>query len=281
MNPCIIMRCRNDMPIIAETLAMVKRQRMESRLIVLDNGSTDGTLEEVAKYTDNIVAVPHYVPGPVLNQGMAAAEGEYVVFLNSDCTPQNDRWLENLLAGFDSDNVAAVFGRQVPRPGCWPLYARDTEATFGDGRLQQYWRHCFSMASSAIRRSVWQDMKFSETLQYSEDVDWTWRARQRGHEIRYVKDSVVAHSHNYTWREYYRRQYGEGKADAMIFDWLAWQRSWFRFSLLPYGRQILSDCKYCLKRGRLLWALYSPYLRSAQLLGRRAGFNAGWRERTA
>ena len=277
MNPCIIMRSYNDMPLIADTLAAVDQQTTSFELISLDNESTDNTLLEIRKYTDRTINIPKgtYVPGRVLNQGMAVSHGEFVVFLNSDCTPQNELWLKTLLAGFADDNVAAVFGRQIPRPDCHPIFAKDTEDTFGDGSNQKYWRHCFSMASSAIRRSVWEKMKFDEDIQYSEDIDWTWRARQKGHEIRYVADSIVMHSHNYNLRQFYRRHYGEGRAEAVIFDWSKWEQSLIRYSLLPYIRQIMSDEKYCLSHFFLGACFYSPVLRLAQLLGRRAGFKDG------
>jgi len=271
------MRSYNDMPLIADTLAAVDQQTTSFELISLDNESTDNTLLEIRKYTDRTINIPKgtYVPGRVLNQGMEASHGEFVVFLNSDCTPQDELWLKNLLAGFTDDNVAAVFGRQIPRPDCHPIFAKDTEDTFGDGSNQKYWRHCFSMASSAIRRSVWEEMKFDEDIQYSEDIDWTWRARQKGYEIRYVADSIVMHSHNYNLRQFYRRHYGEGRAEAVIFDWSKWEQSLFRYSLLPYIRQIINDEKFCLSHFSLGACFYSPVLRLAQLLGRRAGFKDG------
>jgi rhamnosyltransferase len=275
------MRSHNDMPLIADTLAMLCRQRHPFDLVVFDNASTDGTAEEIRRYTDRIVHVPAgaYVPGRVLNRGMACAESPYVVFLNADCTPQHEDWLERLLAGFADDRTAAVFGRQMPRPDCHPLYARDTEETFGDGSRQRYWRHCFSMAASAIRKSVWDAMPFDERLQYSEDIDWTWRARRQGYRILYAPDAVALHSHNYTLRQLYRRQYGEGRAEAFIFDWPSWQRSLLRYTILPYGRQVLNDWRYCLKRGAFGAAAYAPLLRLAHMTGRRRGFMDGWRTR--
>jgi rhamnosyltransferase len=280
MATCIIMRSYNDMPLIRETLVALHRQDHPFRLIALDNESTDGTLEELKRYTADIETIPQgtYVPGRVLNRGMAMSTGELVVFLNSDCTPQHQEWLRKLLQGFDRDRTAAVFGRQIPRPDCHPLLAKDTEDTYGDGARQQSWRHCFSMAASAIRRSVWQDMPFREEIQYSEDIDWTWRARQKGWNIRYVPDAVVMHSHNYTLRQFYRRHYGEGKAEAAIFDWSPWERSFVRYSLLPCIRQIVDDSRYSLARGLLGAAAFSPTLRLAQMLGRRKGFCAGLKE---
>lgn len=284
MKPWVIMRARNDMPLVADTLAMLRRQSMPHRLAVFDNASVDGTREAAAAQADLIIDVPEgaYVPGRVLNQAMEATDGDTVAFLNSDCTPLDANWLARLLSGFDVSDpprVAAVFGRQLPRPDCLPLFARDTENTFGDGRLQRNWKHCFSMASSAIRRSVWRERNFNEAIQYSEDIEWTWAVRQMGFEIRYVAASQVYHSHNYTLKQWYRRQLGEGRADARIFDWPPWERSWPRYSLLPCVRQIMSDLKYCLRAGQAGAACQSPLLRGAQMLGRRRGFAAGWAER--
>jgi len=281
MDTFVVMRSYNDMPLVAQTLASLKRQDCNFKLIVFDNASTDGTRDEVSRYAEWVVDVPagEYVPGRVLNQAMEQTTGEKVVFLNSDCVPQHDSMLTNLLSGFSDRQTAAVFGRQIPQPDCWPLYAKDTEDTFGDGRRQKYWKHCFSMAVSAIRRSVWESMPFSEDLQYSEDIDWTWRVRQNGCRIQYVSDAVVMHSHNYTWRQWYCRQYGEGKADATIYAWTAWERNWLRFVALPYGRQVLSDLRYSLKRGHAAAAFYSPLFRLLQALGRRSGFQDGWKER--
>jgi rhamnosyltransferase len=67
------------------------------------------------------------------------------------------------------------------------------------------------MASSAISRQVWEQYPFRDDIQYSEDIDWTWRVRQKGFSIRYAADSVVEHSHNYTPLQFYRRQLGEGQ----------------------------------------------------------------------
>lgn len=280
MKTCVILRAHDDMPLVAETLAGLSRQEADVELIAFDNASEDGTLREIRKHTDRIVNVPRgeYVPGRVLNEAMRRSEGEVVVFLNSDCTPTDSRWLDRLLDGIREESVAAVFGRQIPRPDCHVLHAKDVEDTYGDGTRQGLWRHCFSMASSAIRRSVWEEMPFDEEIRYSEDIDWTWRARQSGHEIRYVASSVVYHSHNYSLGQLYRRHHGEGRAEATIFDWEPWERSLLRYSVLPWGRQVLSDWRHCLGRGALLSALSSPGMRLAQAIGRRRGFRRGLRE---
>ena len=275
MKPNVIMRAYNDMPLISETLTSLKRQNIAFELIALDNESDDGTREELDKYADKVINIPKgtYVPGKVLNQAMRESQGEFVVFLNSDCTPQNEFWLKNLLAGFDGDDkIAAVFGRQIPRKNCGKLFAKDTEDTFGSGERQKFWKHCFSMAASAIRRSVWDEMNFNENIQYSEDIEWTWQARQKGYKIKYVPDSIVAHSHNYSLKQFYKRHYGEGKAEADIFEWQPWEQSVVRYSLLPFARQVISDWKFSILKLDLISMIHSPLLRGSQMLGRRKGF---------
>ena len=278
MNPTVVLRSHNDMPLAEETLAALARQNRTHALAVFDNASTDGTLEAVSRHTDRIVQVPagEYIPGRVLNQAMEQSDGEFVVFLNADCTPLGEGWLDRLLAGFDHPSVAAVYGRQVARTGCDPLEACDLERTYGPSAAPSSRRHVFSMAAAAIRRSVWEDLRFDERLDYSEDIDWTWRARQRGNVIRYVPDAVAAHSHNYSLRALWRRHWGEGRAEAHIFDFdSAWKRSAIRYALLPWGRQVLGDWVWCLRRGALGAALRSPIYRLTMWTARLRGLREG------
>ncbi len=275
----VVMRSRNDMPLVRKTVAALARQTVQCELIALDNASVDGTREFLEEAASRVVAIPEaeYMPGRVLNQAMRMTSGEVVIFLNADCIPRGERWVERLLAGFTSSKVAAVFGRQIPRAECDPLFARDTEATFGDGTRQDRWRHCFSMAASAIRRSAWRAQPFDETLRYSEDIAWTWQAKRRGLAIGYVPDAVVTHSHNYTLRSWYRRQFGEGQAEAAIFTWSRWRRSLLRYTLLPLVAQTVGDWRYCARHGFLGSAGRTLLLRVAQGVGRRRGFLRGLR----
>ncbi len=279
----IIMRARNDMPLIKETLEMIGRQSIPFELIAFDNDSQDGTKELLEHSAKRVYRVPagKYIPGRVLNEAMRSVDPKapFVVFLNSDCEPADSFWLENLIKGFNDEKTGAVFGRQLPRPDCLPLFLKDTEDTFGDGTRQQYWKHCFSMASSAIRKSVWEELQFSETLQYSEDIDWTWRIRQMGWTVKYQQFSQVYHSHNYTRKQFAKRHRGEGKAEAVIFSWSRWEGTFLRYSLLPFLRQVKSDLLYALKHKDMRILISSPGLRFAQMAGRRRGFREGIKSR--
>lgn len=273
----VIMRSRNEGAQVFETLAALRRQTLPHRLIVLDNYSTDGTAAALAKAANVMIAVPEgaYVPGRVLNQGAGLARTETIVFLNADCTPEEPDLLEKLHNAVLDADVGAVFGRQIPRAGCHPLQARDTEDAFGDGSGQARFDHFFSMAVSAVRASTWRDFPFDEGLTYSEDIDWSWKVRRSGLEVRYVPEAVARHSHDYTLARWYRRHRGEGKAEAQIFDWSWWRGSLLRYSVLPFCAQLVRDWRYLIPRGHLGTVLYAPFYRMSQALGRRRGFMEG------
>lgn len=276
----VVMRCHNDMPLLDRTLTALNAQTQLSTLIAFDNASTDGSRELLEAVADEVhhVVEGQYVPGRVLNSATRVAKTEIVVFLNADCEPIGEDWLKTLIAPFADRRVGATFSRQRPRRDCHPLAARDTESAYGDGSQQGAWRHCFSMASCAIRRSLWVETAFDESLGYSEDIAWSLAIRRAGWHIQYVADSVVYHSHNYSNAAWRKRQFGEGKAEARIFSWSQWQRSFLRYSLLPLCRQMLRDARYCvsIRAWRGLAAI--PDYRMAQMAGRRQGLLEGLRE---
>ena len=272
----VIVRCCNDRQTIAATLNGIRAQSVPARIVVFDNDSDDGTTEIAHQLADEVVRVPRgtYVPGRVLNQAMGRCDGDIVVFLNSDCTPLDEHWLARLLDAMAPETVVAAFSRQLPRIGCHPLEALDIERCYGSGRRQRRSRHTFSMASSAVRRDVWQSAPFDEALQYSEDVHWTWQARRHGYRIAYAPESQVFHSHNYTLGQLLRRYRGEGRAEATIFSWTLWQRHVLRYSLLPWVRSVASDWSHCVRHGLWRHAVLSPLYRAVQAIGRRQGFLA-------
>ena len=281
MSNWVVMRSRNDMPLAAETLAALRGQSIEFELLVFDRGSTDGTREEALKHTEHVVDVPpdEWSPGRVLNQAMEMTEGELVAFLDADCTPADGGWLAYIHAAFTDVNVAGIFGRQIPDRGCHPLVAKDMEATFGEGVLEQRLRHGFSAASCGIRRSVWEHRPFNERIGRCEDMEWAWAVRKMGYAVLYAPNVRAYRSRGGSLSEHYRIHRVEGEAEAQVFEWTMWRRSLLRYTLAPYARRVLGDWLHCLPRLRLISAAYSPVFRGAQAVGRRAGFRRGWRNR--
>jgi rhamnosyltransferase len=271
------MRSKDDIRIIERTLKALRSQSIECQILNIDSGSTDGTLSVIRRFTDRLIEISpeSYIPGAVINRGMAETDGEFVVFLNSDAVPTSRDWLESLLGGFQSEQIGAVFGRQISRPYAHALVQLDTDRAFGDGFVSAKWKHFFSMANSAVRRTAWEHLPFSTSLRYSEDIDWTWRLKQRGVQVAYISEAIAEHSHNYTLHQSYVRQRGEGEADAQIYGKSVPEINLFRSFLLPLSAAWSRDVIYCLKSRRFAPIVHSLFLRPVQHLGRYSGYRKG------
>ena len=276
----IIMRSCNDRDVIRGTLEMVRAQSFtDYELRNFDSTSIDGTLDIIREFNEPERVVLNdpesYNPGRVLNSAVAATRGDILVFLNSDATPQSEEWLARLIEPLGDGRVAACYGRQTPRPNCRSLFVKDTERAFGDGLVAARWLHFFSMANSAVRRELLETHPFETGIQYSEDIEWSYRMRKLGHRIVYVAGAAAMHSHNYTLKQSYRRHFGEGKADAWIFRDGELNSSFLRYCILPCGREVLRDAGWAFRHRSMDALLHSLPLRAAQKWGRWRGFKTG------
>jgi rhamnosyltransferase len=276
----LVMRSFNEGWALKETLPAVAAQEFRDwQLIVIDSGSTDGSVELIraARPARFIQILPHeYRPGRVMNQGMELADTESVIFLNADATPQGSNWLRPLVESLQDPKTAAVFGRQIARPDCQAVFAADYDRCFGERRESDRWDHFFSMVSSGLRKDIWSRRGFLESMQYSEDDEYTRWAKAQGYAIVYRPDSVVMHSHNYTPRQAYKRSFGEAWALAAV--WSSDPENMTRTRKLYGGwlNDVRKDFAYCRQTGRLKEWSYAAKIRWAQRLGQRDGFKAGW-----
>jgi rhamnosyltransferase len=276
----IVLRSFNEAWALRSTLAALKTQSHRNwELIVFDSGSTDGSVDLIRHSgpAHFVQILPHeYRPGRVLNRGMELARHDRVIFLNADATPQGTGWLGPLVSALADPRVAAVFGRQIPRPDCAAVFARDYARCFDGDRDSARRGHFFSMVSSGLRRDAWARRGFRETMLYSEDDEYTRWCRAEGYRIAYRPDSVVMHSHNYTPSQAYKRSFGEAWALAAVWAGPKKDFDARRLLLLGWLREACGDLLYCQRTGRLNQFARGLAIRWQQRLGRLHGFRAGW-----
>jgi glycosyltransferase involved in cell wall biosynthesis len=83
----VVIPCRNAVEFIGATLASVLAQdHADLELIVVDDGSTDGSGQEIARFGERVraVTVPHGGACRARNVGLALATGDAVIFLDAD-----------------------------------------------------------------------------------------------------------------------------------------------------------------------------------------------------
>ena len=107
----IVMRSFNEGWALRDTLPALQAQDYPNwELIVIDSGSTDGSVELIraARPKHFIqIAPPEYNPARVMNHGMQLAGYEFGIFLNADATPQTSHWLGPLVKALQDPRVAA------------------------------------------------------------------------------------------------------------------------------------------------------------------------------
>ncbi|HTB81348.1 MAG TPA: glycosyltransferase [Opitutaceae bacterium] len=275
----IIMRSFNEAWALRKTLPALQAQEYKNwELIVIDSGSSDGSVELIQQAGPRhlLEILPHeYQPGRVLNTGMRLARSDVVIFLNADATPQDSQWLGPLVMALQDPQTAAVFSRQMPRPDCRAVFASDYDRCFGASRESAGWDHFFSMVSSGLRRDIWARRGFLESMQYSEDDEYTRWCRSQGHRIVYCPESVVTHSHNYAPRQAYKRSFGEAWALSAMGVAQDRRPAWSRTVALGWLNDVRRDLGFCFRMRRLPeWPQGWP-IRWAQRRGRLDGFRAG------
>lgn len=277
----IIMRSFNEAWALRETLPALQAQEYKNwELIVIDSGSTDGSQELLrsAQPKHFVQISPHeYNPAWVMNYGMQLVRSEFGIFLNADATPHGMDWLRPLVEALFNPQVAAVFGRQIPRPDCRAVFAHDYERCFGEKRESADWGHFFSMASSGIRRDIWAKRGFNKRMRYSEDDEYTRWCRAQGYKIIYVPESVAMHSHNYTPEQAYKRSFGEARALAAVWAGERTDFNFMRTALLGWLNDARRDLFFCARKKRLAEWPDALRIRWQQRQARLAGFEDGWK----
>lgn len=194
----VVIRARNEAFWLESCLFAISCQdypRFE--VILVDNGSTDATLDIARQYGCVIVPLGEgsFNYSKALNMGIAAGDGPFVTMVSAHCVPVDDQWLARLAMHFSEENVAAVYGRQEPLPDSNPTDKRDLWTTFGEDRKFQKRDYFFHNANSMIRRDLWSRIPFNERIHGVEDRDWAKKVQRQGYQIVYEPTARVFHHH--------------------------------------------------------------------------------------
>ena len=169
----IIIRTKNEERWISLCLRSVFDQNYKNfEVILVDNNSTDRTVEIAKQFKIKIVNIDLFKPGKAINDGIRNSSGEIIVCLSGHCIPVNNTWLENLIVDLSDTNVAGVYGRQQPLSFSSDFDKRDLLNLFGLDKKIQVKDSFFHNANSAIRREIWKKFPFNEDVTNIEDRVW-------------------------------------------------------------------------------------------------------------
>jgi len=216
----IVVRCCNEERHIGRLLHGIAAQTLKDiEIIIVDSGSTDRTCEIAQRFPARLLHVEpqRFSFGRSLNLGCAAASGEFVVAISAHCYPVCTDWLAKLLEPFADPLVAVTYGRQQGGPTT-RFAERRVFATWFPPTSDDSQSHPFcNNANAALRRAVWQRLRFDETLTGLEDLAFAKSAMAQSYRVAYIADAGVVHVHDETWRQVFNRYQREAIAFRSIF----------------------------------------------------------------
>ncbi len=199
---------------------LAAQTRLPDECLIVDGGSTDGTLELLSStqlpFPIRILSAPGANISTGRNIGIASASGDVVAITDAGTVAEPD-WLASLIAPFElSPNVdvsAGFFRPETPDRWTYALAA----ATLPDAEEIDEDRFLPSSRSVAVRRR-WFEAGFSypEWLDYCEDLVFDLQLRRAGARQVTARDAIVRFMPRRGPRSFFRQYYayarGDGKA---------------------------------------------------------------------
>lgn len=217
----VIIPTLNAQKYIEKLIDKLKAQKLEQELeiIIIDSASDDKTVQIARDAGARVLEInrDEFDHGGTRNLGWRSANGEIICFMTQDALPVDDLYLTNLIQGFEDNDVVMISGRQVPKSDA-NYVERLTRAfnytAISNVRSQKdiesmgIKAYFFSDVCAAYRRSFLEETGgFDSPIISNEDMLLAAKALQAGYRVRYEAKAEVYHSHNFSLRYQYCRNF--------------------------------------------------------------------------
>lgn len=209
----VLIPAHNEEKYISNCIASVVRTnwpREHLEILVIDHSSTDSTTALARSAGADVLHISSGNVGAVRNAGLAAAKGEFVAYVDGDCSVP-PTWLQTAIDLLESDaSIGAVGGPCLsPASGTWIERSLAPTAT---GPTSVTRVKAIATSSFIARASLLRELgKFDESLTSGEDDDMSNRIRARGLAVVSASDChIVHHGYPKTWWNVFKKEIWHG-----------------------------------------------------------------------
>jgi GT2 family glycosyltransferase len=266
----------NSVSLLPALLDSIAAAADEVELLVVDNGSTDGTVELLRERGVSHIALPTNLGfAAAMNRGAAATRAPFVLGLNAD-TVVAPGAIGTLAAALADDpglggvqpRILQLEGERPGDPDAARLYSAGMALT-ADGRAYETgagepqspdhrWpREVFGVCGAAclMRRELFSDIGGYDVGYFSfyEDVDLNVRGRIAGWRFEYVSEAIVWHAGNASWQQGFERA-GAENARLVARNRITTQAKFVPLTALPRIFAVEAGALYRAARQRRLGA---------------------------
>ena len=162
--------------------------------------------------------------GKTRNLGASKSDADVIVFMTQDALPQDETLIERLTAPLSNPEIACAYARQLPcadatvterltREFNYPDKSRiKTRKDLEELGIKTYF--C-SNVCCAYNAQIFRKLKgFVKRTIFNEDMIYAAKAIQNGYGIAYVAEACVIHSHNYSGKQQFHRNFDLGVSQA-------------------------------------------------------------------
>jgi len=162
--------------------------------------------------------------GHTRHLGVLKSNAPFFLMMTQDAMPVDCQLTKELVKVFEQEKIAAAYARQLPREDCneaekftrsfnYPEESRiKTKKDLADLGIKTYF--CSNVCAAYCRKTYDELGGFIKNTIFNEDMIYAAKAVKAGYGIAYCADAQVIHSHNYTGREQFHRNFDLGVSQA-------------------------------------------------------------------
>ncbi|HEX7555018.1 MAG TPA: glycosyltransferase [Leptolinea sp.] len=220
MNSVIIPAFNAEKTLSTCLVALMNQTLPPDEIIVVDDGSTDGTAGVANTYKVTLVRQTNQGPASARNAGIQAAHGEIVLFTDADCTPDS-HWVERMVQPFCDSRIDSVKGAYRTRQtrSAARLVQCEFEERYELLKQFEYIDFVDTHAAAFRKKAVLEVGSFDPAFPEAnnEDVDLSYRLAAAGKRMVFTPDACVYHQHPDNFLEYFRLKIKRGYWRMIVY----------------------------------------------------------------